>query len=407
MASIAGLRGTGDWATDERPKNFREMILWRQPNGMAPLTALMSKMKKETTDDPEFAWWEEELAPIRIQINYTTGYASTVTNLVIDGGDALDLVAGDILLAEAAEDTAYADELLTVVAAGSTTALTVTRGTANTSANTLSNNMYLTKIGNAYAEGTTSPSSSTRNPTKLYNYTQIFKTTYELTNTAKETNTRTGDPKNNDKKRKMFDHSVAMEMAFLFGKRYEATGSNGKPIRYTGGLLNFLATYGSSGVDAATAMVGATGMNLLLDTLYQVFDYNSASGAGDERIIFAGNGALNAINKAAKASGDVTFNEVVKVYGMNFTKFVTPQGTFYVKSHPLMNVNTRFTNSAFVIDPTAIKYRPLRNRDTKFQDNIQANDADSNKGQWISEVGVEFNHLKTMKYLGAVSWSAT
>jgi hypothetical protein len=58
MPAIAGLRGTGtaDWGTDERPKNFREMILWRNPNGSAPLTALMSKMRSESTDDPEFAW---------------------------------------------------------------------------------------------------------------------------------------------------------------------------------------------------------------------------------------------------------------------------------------------------------------------------------------------------------------
>ena len=28
--AVAGLRGTGDWATDERPKNFREMVLWRK-----------------------------------------------------------------------------------------------------------------------------------------------------------------------------------------------------------------------------------------------------------------------------------------------------------------------------------------------------------------------------------------
>ena len=28
--AVAGLRGTGDWAADERPKNFREMILWRK-----------------------------------------------------------------------------------------------------------------------------------------------------------------------------------------------------------------------------------------------------------------------------------------------------------------------------------------------------------------------------------------
>lgn len=56
MSAIAGLRGTGDWATDERPKNFREYILFRNPNGTAPLFAMTAKMKKETVDDPEFSW---------------------------------------------------------------------------------------------------------------------------------------------------------------------------------------------------------------------------------------------------------------------------------------------------------------------------------------------------------------
>ena len=384
------------------------MILWRQPNGMAPLTALMSKMKKETTDDPEFSWYEEELAPIRITVNYSTNYTAGATTLVVDGGDALDLVAGDLLLVEGAEGTTYPDEIITVSSVTNSTTIVVTRGSAGSTAAAINDNVYLTKIGNAYAEGTTSPTATTRNPTKLTNYCQIFKTAYELTNTAKETNLRTGDAKQNDKKRRMFDHSVALEMAFLFGKaKGDATGANGKPLRYTGGLLNFLVTGATGRVDAATAMVGSTGINTLLDTIYPIFDYNTASGAGDERIVFAGNGALNAINKACKAAGDVNFGEVVKVYGMNLTKLVTPQGTLYFKSHPLMNVNTRFTNSMFIIDPTAIKYRPLRNRDTKFMDNIQANDADTNKGMWLTEAGVEFNHMKTMMYLGAVSWSAT
>lgn len=54
--AVAGLRGTGDWATDERPKNFREYILWRKPNGSAPLLALTSKIGSEETNDPEFNW---------------------------------------------------------------------------------------------------------------------------------------------------------------------------------------------------------------------------------------------------------------------------------------------------------------------------------------------------------------
>ena len=37
MFGIAGLRGTGDWGLDERPKSFREGILRFNPNGTAPI----------------------------------------------------------------------------------------------------------------------------------------------------------------------------------------------------------------------------------------------------------------------------------------------------------------------------------------------------------------------------------
>ena len=48
-----GMRGTGDWATDQRPKSWREGILYLYPNGQAPLTAIMSKLRSERCDDPE------------------------------------------------------------------------------------------------------------------------------------------------------------------------------------------------------------------------------------------------------------------------------------------------------------------------------------------------------------------
>ena len=77
-----------------------------------------------------------------------------------------------------------------------------------------------------------------------------------------------------------------------------------------------------------------------------------------------------------------------------------PQGTVYTRTHPLMNVHGRYTYGAFVINPAGVVYRPLKGRDTAFKDGIQANDADTDKGMWISEVGAEFHHLKTMAYLG-------
>jgi hypothetical protein len=53
VLGFLGMRGDGDWATDERPKNWREGILRLYPNGMAPLTAILSKMGEQRVDDPE------------------------------------------------------------------------------------------------------------------------------------------------------------------------------------------------------------------------------------------------------------------------------------------------------------------------------------------------------------------
>lgn len=393
--AIAGLRGTGDWGADERPKNFREMILWRNPNGTAPLTALLGKMQSEKLDDPEFNWWEEELNALRFQIKYTTGFSTTDTSLTVDAsGDAQNLVPGDVLLVESAITSSYANEVMIVSSVTSATVFDVKRAQAGSSAAPIANNTYITKIGNVYEEGSSSPNASSRNPTKLYNYAQIFKTAYRITETAKGTRTRTGDPLKNDKKRKMFDHSTALEMAFLFGKRHETTGSGGKPLRFTGGVLNMLSQYASSRITAFTTTPTESSF---LDAVYPMFDYDTE--AGNERIGFCGNGFLNGLNKLAKnsASTRVNFNGFVDVYGMKLQRWILPQGEVYLRTHPLFNTHGRFTNDAFFFDPTVVKYRFLR--DTKMQDNIQANDADEQKGQWLTEAGLEFQHAKTCAWV--------
>ena len=79
---VAGLRSTSsDYHNDdERPRNFREAILWLDPNGMTPITALSAKMKKETTDDPEINWWEEVLDSKRALVtNVAGGQNETLT----------------------------------------------------------------------------------------------------------------------------------------------------------------------------------------------------------------------------------------------------------------------------------------------------------------------------------------
>jgi hypothetical protein len=391
MAAINGLRGTGDWGTDERPKNFRETILWRQPNGMTPITALLSKIGSEKTTDPEFAWWEEELNTLTV--TETTGLAanSGSTTVNASAGGCYQFVPGDVLLVEKADQVTYDNEIIQVASVASDTQMTVTRGVAGTTVAAIAAATRYTKIGNAFAEGTGAPTASTRNPTKLLNYCQIFKTIYDVTETVMETKARTGPVLQNDKKRKMFDHSIALEWAFLMGRKFEATGANGKPMRFTGGVRSFLSTNVTVFATTATETT-------FLNAIYPVFNYSSRGGA--ERIAFMGNTAINTLNQLAKnsTSSRIVFQEVVKQYGMDLQKWVLPQGTLYVKTHPLLNNHPRYNASMFVFDFASIKYRYVR--DTFFKDNVQQNDEDRKKGQWLSECGLEFEHEKTMAYLG-------
>lgn len=400
MAAVAGLRGTGDWGTDERPKNFRELILWRNPNGMTPIFALSARIAKESTDDPEFAWWTEPNDIVRLQVN--GALTDVATTIVVDSGDpdaanptfnwgsALHLKEGDQLMVEPLADAAvFAPEIMRVVSVSSATTFVVVRGTAGTTAAAIGDNLFLLLIGSSYAEGTRSPLSTSRNPVKYMNYTQIFKDTYELTGTAAETHIRTGDPVKNDKKRKAFDHARAIEMSLLFGQKSEVVGTNGKPQRTFDGIRKF--------VSAATTKVFTApyGLQALMDALSPLFDFDTE--AGDTRIAFCGNGALNALNyrllnTVGQTAVRINYDAKATQWGMHFTEIIIPQGRILLKTHPLMNRHALYRNSMLIVDFSALKWRPMRNRDTKFRDNVQDNDADTKKGFWQTEAGLEVWH---------------
>lgn len=396
MAAVAGLRGTGDWGTDERPKNFREMIMWRNPNGGTPLFALMSKVGKKSTTDYEFNWWDEPVTIIRMTVNGALGAGDTlVTVNSVDPsasapgnnwGVAKHLTEGDILMYEPAVDSFAnfaATEYVKVVNVTSDTQFTVLRGQLGSAAAAISNGGFLLKVGSAFGDGTSEPKATSRNPVKYTNFTQIFKTTYDITGRAKETTIRTGDPLANEKKRRSMDHSKDIEFAMIFGRKSETTDTNGKVISTTDGLRRQIPS------DTTTIFGGAVTVNNFLDACYKVFDWDTE--AGDSRIGLCGNGALNFLNKAAKGdtNTELTFGPTIKQYGMELREFILPQGRIYVRTHPLMNRHPTYTNAMILVDFSALKWRPMKNRDTKFKDNIQNLGEDAQRGYWMTDAGLE------------------
>jgi hypothetical protein len=410
MSGIAGLRGTGDWGTDERPKSFREMIQFYNPAGSAPIFGLSSKAGKKVITDPEHSWWSEPNDIVRLQVN--GALTSGDTTVVVDSADptasdanknygtATHLKEGDLLMVEpAAESDAFTlanYELVEVVAVQSDTQFTVRRGAGGTTAGSISDDAYLFLVGSAYSEGTAAPSAVSRNPIKQTNYTQIFKDAYELTGTANETEARTGDPWSNDKRRKMFDHSAKIEFSLLFGRPHETTGSNGKPLRYMGGFRYFVPNYHFS---------SAPTMDTWITNTDSVFDFDT--GSGNTRMMFCGRGALQALNSilVGTTGTRMELGNRVKVYGREFRELHTTSGTILMSDHPLMNRHAVHKYSAAIMDWNAFKYTHLRNRDMRAKDDVQSKDEDIRRGYFQTECSceIDFNGLSQKFITGIVS----
>lgn len=409
MSGIAGLRGTGDWGTDERPKSFREGILRFNPNGTAPIFALSAKSGKKSVNDPEFSWWSEGNVITRLQVN---GAVNTTDTLIsVDSADpttstmsanlgtATNLKPGDLLLVEPTTDQAtYNHEILEVDSVISDTQFTVKRGAGGTTAAAIANDLFLTLIGSAYAEGTGIPRAVSRNPLKSFNYIQIFKDTYELTGSADKTDTRTNNNYSEDKKRKMFKHSSDIEWSILFGTRSETTATdNGKPKRTMGGLRTFIPAANT------TIFTTAVTPSSLLDALAPAFNFTT-SGAGDSRMVFAGNQALIEMSKAFSNEAVYTVTNTMKVYGMDFQEFILPNGRVLMKSHPMLSLHGLYKYSAFVVDFASLKYVTMTGRpDGKAKDDVQAEDEDVRRGFWQTDCSemVDFGGL-SMAYLGNI-----
>lgn len=277
--AIQGLRDTSGFVTDQRPKNWREGIMLLQPNGMSPLFALTSMMKTKSTDDPEFNWWTKTMPSQRLAL--ATTHSAVATTLTVSS-DALTLKEGDLLLLE------QSGEIVLVKAdPSSDTAIPVQRaysGTATAAAITATGtgvnpNMFV--VGSAFEEGSPAPTGINYDPTKVHNYTQIFRNDLEATRTALKTRLRTGEALREAKREAMEDHQQALEKALFFGMRTETT-RNGKPLRTTGGVVSFVDS--GNVVDQAGA---AMDMETLEGHLEHMFRWGSS-----EKMAFCGNTAL-------------------------------------------------------------------------------------------------------------------
>jgi len=381
MAAIQGLRGTGQFDSDFRPKNYRELYTLLEPNGSAPLNALLSMTSSEATDDPEYRLFKDELPDRKLTVNGAIGGASTTAITVDAGNDNLFAVKGTMLV------NAATGEVMRCTADATATGLTVERNIGGTS-HSIADDANLFISGSAFEEGATSPTAISFDASVDYNYTQIFRTSYGLSNTLSATNLRTGDKEDELATKALKLHMQDIERAMFFGKRHETNGTSSQPTRYTGGLVNNITNV----IDRSSASSTMTEDQFDRYLIESIFAFGSK-----QKIAFVGAKTAGHLQKIGKNRWQPTV--IDDTYGISISQYHTFAGDLMVHLHPQFRQIPGMDDAMIIIDFPHLKYRYLDGRDTQLLRDRQAPDADQVKHEYLTECGLEMTQSKTHTYI--------
>lgn len=368
-------------SNDKRLKiDMAEDIAFLTPEA-APFVALTKRLVKEKCSNPRYDWLDRELEPRWDTVNQANESAPA-TSVVVSHGTYFRpgmLVkvprTGEVIL----------------VTAIATNTLTVVRGFGETAAANLNNTDPLMIIGNVNEEGSKAPADAGGNPTAEYNYCQIFRTPFSVTNTANACQTYGGKLISQEQKDKGILHRIDMERAFLYGERKEdLTGTN--PKRETRGLLKFL----SQNIKSSAGNLSELDFNKWLQ---DVFAYGTS-----KKLLLASPLLVSVIS--TWAGGKLkTVPEAQAKYGINVVEYISPHGTLNIIKEPLFE-GTIYGGYGAALDLQYIKYRYMDSRDTSLKTNIQDNDADGRRDEYLTEAGLEMRLPKSHGLITGVTGAA-
>jgi hypothetical protein len=233
MAVATGARTTGNVHQSQRVIDMHKEILLLEPDA-APLTVFLKQIynggRRVAAKDPLFSWFNDELEARFDAINNGAGYASGATSLVVDNGP--------VFPTESLVKVPRTGEVM-FVSSVSTNTLTVVRGFGGTTAAALVDNDPLYVIGIADDEDSLSPDNRSENPTKVDNYTQIFKRSVRASGSwLSSSNITSVHDWDHQRKKVAIEHLKDIELSFLFGGPSTQAGTEG-PRRTTGGVTHF------------------------------------------------------------------------------------------------------------------------------------------------------------------------
>ena len=311
------------------------------------------------------------------------GINSSATSLTVSNGSYHR--AGDILY----NPTSGEGVRVTAVASN---VLTITRGYVGSAAS-IASGANLLNLGGAEQEGSTAPEAKHTKTVTKSNYTQILRESVHLSRTLDQVNLYGGKERARQRRKAGAKHSRDAEQILIWGQKKEDTTTAGTPIRLMGGLNEHITTN-----ELDVSSTGILAESDLRDFIGDVFRYK-VDGGGGRKALIASRPVIDTME--SWGASKLQTSPGGSKYGFQIRQYVSTYGTLDVVYHPLLEVGT--AGYAFIVDMAGVMLRPLQR--TILKTNIQQNDEDGYKDEYLSEQSASFINEEAFGRIKGVSYS--
>lgn len=310
---------------DLAKKSFQAMITRLMPNGDAPLFGLTALLKEETAYQIEHGFFSKTMLFPQMVL---TAAGQTAADNVFTVLSTANVIPGMMFRADTT------NENILIVAVMSPTQVSVQRAVGTIAAQAIGASVNLWMVGNAYEEASLRPQSVLLIPERIVNYTQIFRNTWTVSDTARATMLIAGDTAVAESRTDCAAfHAADIEKALFFGQKFLGARNN-QPFHTMDGLINAVTQRAPGNITTAGATTNWTQLQAALDPLFnQVTDPKGKP----ERLLFVGGAARNVLHSIFRLNSTYFIEDGQTTWGMQYDTFKIPRGRFTVIEHPLFN----------------------------------------------------------------------
>jgi hypothetical protein len=344
-------------------------------------------MSKRPAHNMKFYWQEDEIIGHRTEV--TAGEIVTLTadteSAVIEVENVDIFTVGDMIRIEDSGVLAYVSDVEDTEA----NHIKIIPGfDEDATATDIAGGEVLQKVGSADAEGAGVRDSNRRQIAEKYNYLQIFKTNFSMTDIQMATKTY-GDQSDWSwlRTKKGIEHNEQIERALLFGGRAKSTNSTigDHPTYTTNGLFESIQTNIET-LGSSTALTESSWNNFLKD---KAFKHGSK-----KKLLIASPTLASQISQFAKDNGTVNMNSGAnQKYGVHVDQYVGNLGhRLDVIVHDFLEGPT-YGQSGVVVDMDSVNLRYLEGNgqsfDTKLLVDVKKDGVHRQIDEYYSVLGLE------------------